>query len=64
MLQYNGFSGKIIGVDEDTGCFYGIVILEKDVVTFEGRTVVEVVQAFHNSVDDYLAFCQPREGEE
>jgi len=29
----------------------------RDVVTFEGTTVAEIIQAFHDSVDDYLAFC-------
>jgi len=28
-----------------------------DVVTFQGKTLEEIVQAFHDSVDDYLAFC-------
>ncbi len=29
----------------------------KDVVTFQGQSVDEIVQAFRDSVDDYLEFC-------
>jgi predicted HicB family RNase H-like nuclease len=29
-----------------------------DVITFEGTTVDEIRQAFRDSVDDYLEFCQ------
>jgi predicted HicB family RNase H-like nuclease len=31
-----------------------------DVLTFQGRTVEEVRQAFQDSVDDYLEFCAGR----
>jgi predicted HicB family RNase H-like nuclease len=27
------------------------------VITFQGESVAEVTQAFHDSVDDYLEFC-------
>ena len=29
-------------------------------ITFQGESVAEVTQAFHDSVDDYLEFCQER----
>ena len=32
----------------------------RDVITFEGVSVDEVQKAFHESVDDYLAFCAAR----
>ena len=32
----------------------------RDVITFEGATFSEVEQAFHDSIDDYLAFCAER----
>jgi len=35
----------------------------KDVITFQGTTVSELEQAFKDSVDDYLVWCQER-GEE
>ena len=30
----------------------------RDVVTFKGETIVEAKQAFQDSIDDYLEFCQ------
>ncbi len=32
----------------------------RDVITFQGKSVDELQQAFHDSVDDYLDFCQQR----
>ncbi len=29
-------------------------------ITFEGETFAEVEKAFHDSIDDYLAFCAAR----
>jgi predicted HicB family RNase H-like nuclease len=33
----------------------------RDVVTFKGETLAEAKQAFQDSVDNYLAFCQELE---
>jgi predicted HicB family RNase H-like nuclease len=30
----------------------------QDVVTFKGETVAEAKQAFEESINDYLAFCE------
>ena len=62
MMEYKGYIGKV-EFDDDDGIFYGEVINLRDVVTFEGESVQELRQAFHDSVDDYLAFCAQR-GEE
>ena len=35
----------------------------RDVITFQGKSVEEIEQAFRDSVDDYLEFCEQR-GEE
>ena len=32
----------------------------RDGITFQGDSVAEVIQAFHDSVDDYLEFCAKR----
>ncbi len=32
----------------------------RDVITFQGDTIPELLKAFHDSVDDYLAFCNER----
>jgi predicted HicB family RNase H-like nuclease len=61
-LTYNGYQG-IITFDEDADIFHGEVTNLRDVITFQGRSVTELKQAFADSVDDYLAFCRER-GEE
>ena len=40
------------------GLFHGEVIDLRDVVTFQGRSVEELEEAFRDSVDDYLQFCE------
>jgi predicted HicB family RNase H-like nuclease len=60
MMEYKGYIGKI-EIDEDAGILHGEVINIRDVITFEGRTVQELQQAFRDSVEDYLQFCAQRE---
>jgi predicted HicB family RNase H-like nuclease len=54
---YKGYTGKF-EIDFDDNLISGIVIDIKDVITFHGKTIEEAVQCFHESVDDYLEFCQ------
>ena len=61
-MEYKGYYGKV-EFDEEAEIFHGEVINVKDVITFEGRSVDELKQAFQDSVNDYLAFCKER-GEE
>ncbi len=56
---YEGYSAKVT-VDEGLGVFHGEVLGTSDVITFQGSTVEELAKAFHDSVDDYLAFCEER----
>ncbi len=62
LLEYKGYQGTV-HFDADAGILHGEVLHLRDVVTFQGSTVKEVSQAFRESVDDYLEFCQER-GEE
>lgn len=57
MMTYKGYSAKVV-VDEEQGIFHGEVIGLLDKITFEGSTFSEFHKAFHDSVDDYLAFCE------
>jgi predicted HicB family RNase H-like nuclease len=61
-MEYKGYTA-VVEFDEDAGVFSGHVVNTRDVITFEGETVGELKQAFHDSVDDYLEFCAER-GEE
>ena len=54
MLEYKGFRGRV-DIDNGEDAFTGEVDGIRDVVTFEGRTPVEVKIAFRASVEDYLA---------
>lgn len=62
MMEYKGYIGKV-AFDDECGVFHGEVINTRDVITFQGESVTELKKAFHESVDDYLAFCAER-GEE
>jgi predicted HicB family RNase H-like nuclease len=62
MLKYKGYRGSV-EYDDEAGIFHGEVLDLKDVVTFQGKSVDEIEQAFRESVDDYLDFCEKR-GEE
>lgn len=56
MLEYKGYRG-IVTYDDDAKIFHGDVIDLKDVITFQGKHVDELEQAFKDSVDDYLEWC-------
>jgi predicted HicB family RNase H-like nuclease len=60
MMEYKGYTGMITALDDKQGIIHGEVYGITDVVTFQGKTSEELVQAFHDSVEDYLAFCKER----
>jgi len=59
MMEYKGYMGRVT-FDDVAGIFHGDVINTRDVITFQGESVAELKTAFHESVDDYLAFCAKR----
>lgn len=59
MMEYKGYLGRV-EFDEEAGIIHGEVINTRDVITFQGESVAEVKQAFHESIDDYLEFCRTR----
>ena len=62
MLAHKGLTGHV-EYDDKAGIFHGEVLDLRDVITFQGKSVEEIEQAFRESVDDYLEFCEQR-GEE
>ena len=62
MMSYKGYTGHV-EFDDEAGIFHGEVIDLRDVITFQGKSVDELGQAFRDSVDDYLEFCQERHEE-
>ena len=59
MIKYKGYTAKI-EFDDQVNVFHGEVLNLRDVITFQGRTVEELRNAFHDSVEDYLDFCAHR----
>jgi len=59
MLHYKGYHGRV-EFDEEAGLFHGEILDLRDVVTFQGKSVDELTQAFQDSIDDYLDFCASR----
>ena len=58
-MKYKGYTAKI-EFDDQANVFHGEVLNLRDVITFQGRTVEELRNAFHDSVEDYLDFCAYR----
>ncbi len=59
MLNYKGYTGQI-NYDDEKKILHGEVLDTRDVITFQGKTVDEIEQAFRDSIDDYLEFCNER----
>lgn len=56
LLKYKDYSG-VLEEDLEANILFGRVIDINDVITFQGETVEEARQAFQDSVEDYLEFC-------
>ncbi len=59
MMEYKGYKGQVV-YDDEAKIFHGEVFGIRDVVTFQGTCVADLEQAFKDSIDDYLDFCQSR----
>jgi predicted HicB family RNase H-like nuclease len=57
MKPYKGYLAGLY-VDEEEAIIRGKVLNTRDTITFYGKTVGEALQAFRDSVDDYLDFCK------
>jgi len=57
VLTYKGFIGTVHFSAEDK-VFHGKIEGIDDLVTFGGHSVEELIKAFHNEVDDYIALCK------
>lgn len=56
-MKYKGYTTQI-EIDETAGILFGKVLDLKDMITFQGNTVQELEREFHDSVDDYLSWCE------
>ncbi|WP_300503501.1 type II toxin-antitoxin system HicB family antitoxin [uncultured Duncaniella sp.] len=56
-LKYKGFIGSV-AFSESDGVFFGKIEGIDGLVNFEGESVSELTDAFHEAVEDYLEFCK------
>ncbi len=59
MMEYKDYLARV-EFDDEANLFHGEVINIRDVITFQGRSVEELRQAFEDSVEEYLTFCAER----
>ena len=57
MMEYKGYMATV-EYDADAKIFHGDIINIRDVITFQGTSVKEIEQAFKDSLDDYIAWCE------
>lgn len=62
MMEYRGYIATV-EFDDEADIFHGEVINLRDVITFQGKSVEELRQAFKDSIEDYLEFCAKRNEE-
>ena len=56
-MHYKGFLGSVEFSEAD-GVFFGKIEGINALVNFEGESVKELTDAFHEAVEDYLVFCE------
>ncbi len=61
-LHYKGYFGAV-EFDYEDHTFYGDVVNIRDVIAFEGQTVEELEDSFHQAVDAYLEVCAQQDVE-
>ena len=56
-MTYKGYLGSVAFSEKDN-VFFGKIEGINGLVNFEGESVQELTAAFHEAVDDYLAYCK------
>ena len=56
-MTYKGYIGSAAFSEKDN-VFFGKIEGINGLVNFEGESVKELTEAFHEAVDDYLAYCE------
>ena len=55
-LSYKGFMGTVNFSEKDS-IFFGKIEGIDGLVNFEGESVSELINAFHEAVEEYIAYC-------
>lgn len=56
-IEYKGYVGTV-EFSENDDLFFGKIIGIRPLVSYEGQNAKELIEDFHNAVDDYLALCE------
>ena len=59
-LKYKGYSGTVEFIEEDSCLFGKIIGMNKNVITYEVKTVEELKADFEAGIDLYLESCKER----
>ena len=59
IIEYKGYGGSV-EVSEEDQLLYGKVLGIRSLISYEGKTVAELVSDFHASVDEYLEMCREK----
>lgn len=54
-MEYKGYVGSVEFSEEDV-IFYGKVMGIRSLISYEGENARELVEGFHEAVDDYIFF--------
>jgi|GEM_PF-1726916 len=57
MIEYKGYVGWF-EFDEKSNLFLGKIANMQTLVTFQGKSVKEIKQAFQAAIDEYLGWCK------
>ena len=61
-MEYKGYLGSV-EFSESDGVFFGKVLGIRSLISYEGTTAKELVDDFHDAVEDYLALCDANDTE-
>ena len=56
-MTYKNYIGSVAYSEKDN-VFFGKIEGISGLINFEGESVKELTEAFHEAVDDYLAYCK------
>lgn len=56
-IQYKGYIGSVEFSEEDS-LFYGKVLGIRSLISYEGENAHDLIEDFHNAIDDYLEDCK------
>ena len=57
IMEYKGYLGSVEFSEEDE-MFFGRVLGIRSLISYEGDNAKDLIADFHNSVDEYLKWCE------